>query len=27
MVGTSDCKLKLDTEDGLKTTVSASNRE
>ena len=27
MVGTSDCKLKLDTEDGLKMTVSASNRE
>jgi hypothetical protein len=27
IVGTSDCKLKLDTDDGLKTTVSASNRE
>ena len=26
-VGTSDCKLKLDTDEGLKTTVSASNRQ
>ena len=26
-VGTSDCKLKLDTDEGLNTTVSASNRE
>ena len=27
IVGTSDCKLKLETEEGLKTTVSASKRE